>query len=84
MFYIRFHKLKIPFFVIILLNELKVYQKNKGFFINNQLIKHNSTILTKEDFKNCLMDIGIKAGDMICVHTEIFNLGTPLLKKKNI
>ncbi|HDV6424590.1 TPA: aminoglycoside N(3)-acetyltransferase [Campylobacter coli] len=28
------------------------------------------------------MDIGIKAGDMICVHTEIFNLGTPLLKKE--
>lgn len=27
------------------------------------------------------MDIGIKAGDMICVHTEIFNLGIPLLTK---
>lgn len=37
---------------------------------------------TKADFCELLECVGVGRGDYICVHTELFNLGLPLVKKE--
>ncbi|MCR6572453.1 AAC(3) family N-acetyltransferase [Campylobacter insulaenigrae] len=44
-------------------------------------LEHNNKKYTKDDLIKTLCEVGIKKGDIICVHTELFNFGTPLLPK---
>ncbi|BEK05908.1 AAC(3) family N-acetyltransferase [Campylobacter jejuni] len=46
-----------------------------------KLLKYNNKIYTQEDLINILIKLGIKHGDIICVHTEIFHFQKPLLPK---
>ncbi|HEB7547832.1 TPA: AAC(3) family N-acetyltransferase, partial [Campylobacter coli] len=46
-----------------------------------KLFQYNQKIYTQKDLVNTLKNIGIKNGDIICVHTEIFHFQTPLLSK---
>ncbi|ARJ56246.1 AAC(3) family N-acetyltransferase [Campylobacter cuniculorum] len=45
-------------------------------------LKHKDRSYTKDDFIGILRDLGIKKNDCICVHTEIFKLGIPLVSKE--
>ncbi|EAH6860174.1 aminoglycoside N(3)-acetyltransferase [Campylobacter coli] len=46
-----------------------------------ELFQCNQKIYTQRDLVDTLRNIGIKNGDIICVHTEIFHFQTPLLSK---
>ncbi len=46
-----------------------------------ELIKAKGEIFTTKDLILALEKVGVKSGDILCVHTEIFNFGTPLLPK---
>lgn len=48
---------------------------------NSELIKAGNQILYKEDLYNKLRQLGVKNGDVICVHSQIFSLGKPMLDK---
>ncbi|WP_139453511.1 AAC(3) family N-acetyltransferase [Campylobacter armoricus] len=43
------------------------------------ILKHNNKIYTQDDLIKALYDLGIKNGDIVCAHSEIFNFGIPLL-----
>ncbi|WP_223810432.1 MULTISPECIES: AAC(3) family N-acetyltransferase [unclassified Campylobacter] len=51
--------------------------------INEALIKYKEKILYSKDLLLSLEEIGLSKGDMLCVHTEIFSFGMPLLKKED-
>ncbi|MCR6581829.1 AAC(3) family N-acetyltransferase [Campylobacter insulaenigrae] len=44
-------------------------------------LEHNNKKYTKDDLIKTLCEVGIKKGDIICVHTELFKFGFPLLPK---
>ncbi|EAI4828556.1 TPA: AAC(3) family N-acetyltransferase [Campylobacter lari] len=46
------------------------------------LFKHNDKIFYKHDLIQALKKLGIKKGDIICIHSEIYNLGIPLADNK--
>ncbi|EAI4080534.1 aminoglycoside N(3)-acetyltransferase [Campylobacter jejuni] len=48
-----------------------------------ELFQYNQKIYTQKDLTNALENIGIKNGDIICVHSEIYNFGIPLLPIKD-
>lgn len=43
------------------------------------ILKYNDKIYTQDDLIKALYDLGIKNGDIVCAHSEIFNFGIPLL-----
>ncbi|OCR98576.1 acetyltransferase [Campylobacter fetus subsp. testudinum] len=45
------------------------------------ILEANGKLVKKSDFLDALEQIGIKSGDTVCVHTELFTLGKPLLPK---
>ncbi|ANE33113.1 aminoglycoside N3-acetyltransferase [Campylobacter hyointestinalis] len=45
------------------------------------ILEANGKLVKKSDFLDALEQIGIKSGDAVCVHTELFTLGKPLLPK---
>ena len=45
------------------------------------LIETNGRIYNYNDLINCLHQIGIGKGDILCVHTELIALGRPLVSK---
>lgn len=45
------------------------------------ILEANGKLVKKSDFLDALEQIGIKNGDAVCVHTELFTLGKPLLVK---
>lgn len=45
------------------------------------ILEANGKLVKKSDFLDALERIGIKSGDAVCVHTELFTLGKPLLPK---
>ncbi|RAZ57496.1 AAC(3) family N-acetyltransferase [Campylobacter hyointestinalis] len=45
------------------------------------ILEANGKLVKKSDFLDALEQIGIKSGDAVCVHTELFTLGKPLLAK---
>lgn len=47
-----------------------------------ELIEAKGKKYTVGDLQNALSEIGIDAGDDICVHSQIFSFGKPLLPKK--
>lgn len=46
------------------------------------LFKFKDTIYSTEDLKNILNTLGITRGDSLCVHSELFRFGIPLLPKE--
>ncbi|RUT50480.1 AAC(3) family N-acetyltransferase [Campylobacter fetus] len=45
------------------------------------ILEANGKLVYERDFLGALKQIGIKSGDTVCVHTELFTLGKPLLPK---
>ena len=45
-------------------------------------LKYKENFYTKNELIAVLKKLGIKEGDCICVHTELMNLGTPLVSKE--
>ncbi|AII14271.1 aminoglycoside N3'-acetyltransferase [Campylobacter iguaniorum] len=45
------------------------------------ILEAGGKLVYKSDLVDALRQIGIKSGDSICVHTELFTLGNPLLAK---
>ncbi|MCR4941682.1 MAG: AAC(3) family N-acetyltransferase [Campylobacter sp.] len=41
-----------------------------------------TTLLSEEEFKNTLNELGIKKGDNICLHSALYNLGLPVIQHK--
>lgn len=48
----------------------------------NPFLKAKDKNYIKKDLIITLEKLGIKKGDILCVHTELFNFGFPLLSKK--
>lgn len=48
---------------------------------NLKLIEHNGIPYYTRDLLDELKGLGIQKGDILCVHSQIFNLGKPLLPK---
>ncbi|MCM1223612.1 MAG: AAC(3) family N-acetyltransferase [Lachnospiraceae bacterium] len=46
------------------------------------IVKFKDTTYSTEDLKNVLSALGIVAGDSLCVHSELFRFGIPLLPKE--
>ncbi|MGG7073852.1 AAC(3) family N-acetyltransferase [Campylobacter sp. 9BO] len=46
-----------------------------------ELLSHANGIITNHDICEMLENLGLKKGDHVCVHSELFTLGVPLLKK---
>ncbi|TQR33832.1 acetyltransferase [Campylobacter sp. MIT 99-7217] len=46
-----------------------------------ELISTRDKNYTNRDLIKSLQELGIKEGDILCVHTELFNFGKPLLSK---
>ncbi|MBM0637570.1 AAC(3) family N-acetyltransferase [Campylobacter sp. VicNov18] len=46
-----------------------------------QFLQHDNQKYSNTDLINTLKKLGIQKGDIICVHSELFKFGTPLLKK---
>lgn len=44
-----------------------------------KILKCNDKIYTQTDLIEALYNLGIKKGDIVCAHSEIFSFGTPLL-----
>ncbi len=44
-------------------------------------LRYQDEFYTQKDFKTALQNLGIKSGALLCVHTELFNFGTPLVSK---
>ncbi|EAK9946142.1 aminoglycoside N(3)-acetyltransferase [Campylobacter lari] len=49
-----------------------------------KLFKNNNYIFTTLDLVNCLKQMGIKKGDILYMHSEIYNFGVPLINPKKI
>ncbi|MBX1886680.1 AAC(3) family N-acetyltransferase [Campylobacter peloridis] len=45
------------------------------------ILEYNNKKYSNIDLINTFYDLGIKKGDILCVHTELFNFGIPLLAK---
>ncbi len=48
---------------------------------NLEIIKSNQGVVTKKDLINALKNIGIKKGDILCVHSQLIKIGIPLISK---
>ncbi|HEB9285742.1 TPA: AAC(3) family N-acetyltransferase [Campylobacter coli] len=46
------------------------------------LLKSHKALIYQEDLKQALKKIGLKQGDILCVHSELFKLGEVLIPKK--
>ena len=46
-----------------------------------ELWKFHSRVDSTDDLKNCLQSLGITEGDSLCVHSELFRFGVPMLSK---
>lgn len=46
-----------------------------------QLFQNKNQIITSDDFKLALKELGINKGDMLCVHTNFTQFGKILPKK---
>lgn len=47
-----------------------------------ELIRAQNKVFSDEDLIESLQKLGVRKGDILCVHTEIFGFGTPLLSKE--
>lgn len=47
------------------------------------LVSNKNRIVTAQDFVDSFRRLGIKKGDTICVHSQIFSLGKPMLDKRD-
>lgn len=47
-----------------------------------EILSLNGKKLTVEDMQNVIKRIGIKKGDTLCVHSQVFSLGKPILSKE--
>lgn len=46
------------------------------------LILANKTIFYDKDLKRTFKNLGVKNGDILCVHSELFGFGMPMLERK--
>ncbi|MBF7048751.1 acetyltransferase, partial [Campylobacter volucris] len=44
-------------------------------------LQHNDKKYSNFDLIKAFENLGIKKGDILCMHSELFKFGTPLLKK---
>ncbi|EDO6594890.1 aminoglycoside N(3)-acetyltransferase [Campylobacter coli] len=44
-------------------------------------LEHNDKKYSNIDLTDAFLKLGVKKGDILCVHTELFNFGIPLLSK---
>lgn len=45
------------------------------------LLEYKDKVFYDEDLKACFRKLGVARGDTLCVHTELFGFGTPLLTR---
>ena len=48
-----------------------------------KILRVDNLELTTEDLKKQIQELGINKGDVLCVHSELFKLGKPLLHKES-
>lgn len=56
----------------------------KGIELDIVLTKNNLKEFTVRDYLEALQNIGVKKGDTICVHSQIFNFGLPVCDKETL
>ncbi|AQW82002.1 aminoglycoside N3'-acetyltransferase [Campylobacter pinnipediorum subsp. pinnipediorum] len=49
-----------------------------------ELFAFNGKTFSNEDLSQCLSELGIKNGDIICIHSSIFKFGKPLAKPDDL
>ncbi len=61
--------------------NLKNFGKNKILWTGKMkyFLEHNGKKYSDKDLIDAFYQLGIKRGDILCVHTELFNFGIPLL-----
>lgn len=47
------------------------------------LLEYKDKVFYDEDLKACFRKLGVARGDTLCVHTELFGFGTPLLTRND-